>query len=460
MSTKFSEHEAREALITARVHLLLKQPFWGYLATRLMLKDVTNDPSFDFKTAATDGKHLYYNVDFISSLTPDELIFLVAHEVEHVVYCHMDRLNGRNRTLWNAAADFAINAELVDQGIGKMPSIGLYDTKYKGMCAEEIYDVLSKQGCPYCAAEKKKKKKNNNKTKSSKSKTGDKGDKGDKGDNGDNDIDEHDHGDGPSCDHEHDCSEGGEGGSSEGGSDEGGDVCKHYQTLDHHYDIDDLDLTDEEKNDLRSDMMSAVLAAAKSAGTVPLGIQRLINDYTNPRMDWRTLLNLQVTSLYKEDYNWARCSRKTQFSGIYLPGLRDSTSVKAAIAIDASGSMSNDMLADLASEIAGIMGQFNEFTLDVWSFDTQVYNHQVFTQNNIDEFLEYTIEGGGGTTFQCNWDYMRENDILPEQLVVFTDGYDSSDTWGEDDYCDTLFIIHSDPGHQLVNPHGMIAWYE
>ena len=54
MSTKFSEHEAREALITARVHLLLKQPFWGYLATRLMLKDVTNDPSFDFKTAATD----------------------------------------------------------------------------------------------------------------------------------------------------------------------------------------------------------------------------------------------------------------------------------------------------------------------------------------------------------------------------------------------------------------------
>ena len=62
----------KEKLVTARVGLLLKQPFFGNLATRLKLVDASDW----VPTAATDGRNFYYNSDFIDVLTPKETEFL------------------------------------------------------------------------------------------------------------------------------------------------------------------------------------------------------------------------------------------------------------------------------------------------------------------------------------------------------------------------------------------------
>ncbi len=59
----------------------------------------------------------------------------------------------------------------------------------------------------------------------------------------------------------------------------------------------------------------------------------------------------------------------------------------------------------------------------------------------------------------CNWDYMKEHDIMPERFVMMTDGYPGG-TWGDPDYVDTLFLVHGDPGHRLVSPFGVTTWYE
>ena len=129
-----------DKLITARVGLLLKHPFFGNMATRLKLIDASNWCS----TLATDGRNFYYNIGFVDKLTPREAEFGFAHEVLHNVFDHMGRRNSREPQLSNIAADFAVNQILKDEKIGDVPSkIKIFqDNKYRGMSYEEIYDDL------------------------------------------------------------------------------------------------------------------------------------------------------------------------------------------------------------------------------------------------------------------------------------------------------------------------------
>jgi predicted metal-dependent peptidase len=220
-------------------------------------------------------------------------------------------------------------------------------------------------------------------------------------------------------------------------------------------------MTAEERRILTDEIRAAVMQAAKTAGAdkTPGGVRRMLKDLVEPQMDWREILNMQIQSMIKNDFTWSRCSRKSQASGIYLPGTKEDVRVEAAVSIDCSGSMSEEMLRDLLSEVKGIMEQFMDFKLRVWCFDTKVYNEVTFTPDNLDEIDEYDIKGGGGTDFMCNWEYMKENDIMPERFIMMTDGYPCG-SWGDELYCDTLFLIHGDTGRKLVAPFGMTAWYE
>lgn len=385
-----SKEAVLEQLTRARIHLLLQQPFWGTLATRLHLRDATDEDWCP--TAATDGRYFYYNRDFISKLTKQETVFLVAHEVEHCVYDHMDRRGSRNPKAWNAAADYVINWELHENNVGTLPNPttsgvqACFDAKYKGMFAEEVYEILMK------------------------------------------------------------------------------DPNQKFPEFDVHLEPGDgkgEPMTEEERRALGDEIRVAVMQAAKAAGAgmTPAGVRRMLKDLTDPQMDWREILNMKIQSTIRNDFTWSRCSRKSQSSGIYLPGTKEDVKVKAAVAIDCSGSMDDAMLRDLLSETKGIMEQFPDFELDVWCFDTRVYGHVKYTPENIDEIDDYEIKGGGGTDFMCNYTYMKEIELMPERFIMMTDGYPNG-SWGDDSWCDTLFLIHGDPQHRLVAPFGMTAWYE
>jgi predicted metal-dependent peptidase len=67
--------------------------------------------------------------------------------------------------------------------------------------------------------------------------------------------------------------------------------------------------------------------------------------------------------------------------------------------------------------------------------------------------------GGGGTDFMCNWTYMEQEGIAPKKFLMFTDGY-AWDSWGDPDYCDTVFVIHSHHDKNLQAPFGVTAHYE
>ena len=83
----------------------------------------------------------------------------------------------------------------------------------------------------------------------------------------------------------------------------------------------------------------------------------------------------------------------------------------------------------------------------------------MFTGDDGRDITEYDITGGGGTDFDCVYEHMVNESIEPDQLVMFTDGYPYG-SWGDENYCDTLFVIHGDKQRRIESPFGATIHYE
>lgn len=112
--------------------------FYASLATHLV--DVLDE---SIATAATDGKRILWNPDFVARLTDEEVRFVLLHEALHCAHAHFDRLP--LTTEGNEAGDYAINLILSRIDGIKMPKGGLLDQRYKDMAEEEILAELAKR---------------------------------------------------------------------------------------------------------------------------------------------------------------------------------------------------------------------------------------------------------------------------------------------------------------------------
>lgn len=387
--------KAKDALVQARVTMLIKNSFFGNLATRLRL--VNADEWCE--TAATDGRNFYYNSRFINMLRQKEVQFLFGHEVLHCVYDHFGRRGTRDAQLFNIAADFCVNADLKKHRIGEfITSVEcLYDEKYTGWSAEQVYDDLYKNAKTI-----------------------------DIGDLIEQMLDEH----------------------MDGSGEDEGDGNSKRPTL-----------TAEERQAIRDELREAIITAAQScdnAGDLPANVKRMIKDLTSPTLDWRSLIQQQLESTIKSDYTWMRSSRRGWHLDAILPGSDRDKMVDIVVFMDQSGSIDDKMTREQLSEIQGIMEQFTNFRITLGTFDTEVYNVQEYTSDNIVDLIDYKVIGGGGTDFTCMFNYMKANDIEPKRLVVFTDGYPCG-SWGDENYADTLWIIHGNT--KVVPPYGTWAYY-
>ena len=218
-------------------------------------------------------------------------------------------------------------------------------------------------------------------------------------------------------------------------------------------------LSDEERAKIRDEIKEAMLSAAQTseAGNIPLGVRRLIKDLTEPVLNWRELLRLNIESTVKSDFSWMKASRRGWHIDAIMPGMRNDEMIDIAVFIDASGSIDSNMLKDFLSEIQGIMDQFQTFKIHLVTFDTETYNPVTYTSDNLDTICDYEVTGGGGTEFDCIFDYLKREEIEPKRLVVFTDGYPFG-SWGDENYADTLWILHGTK--TIVPPWGQFAYYE
>lgn len=122
--------------------IYLKHPFFASWLTKLPIEEV-DIPSVD--TFATDGKRIMYNRKYAESLDRNDTIFVLLHEVLHIMFLHHTRRHARKPKLWNIACDYAINRVLYDMDFKIRQNI-LLDNKYKDMSAEQIYEQLKKEG--------------------------------------------------------------------------------------------------------------------------------------------------------------------------------------------------------------------------------------------------------------------------------------------------------------------------
>ena len=364
-----------DKIIVARVGLLLRHPFFGNMATRLKIEEGTEWMG----TAATDGRTIFFNRKFFEPLSVKQVEFVIAHEILHNVFDHMGRREGRDPKIFNIAADYCVNGQLVRDRIGDHTIEGItifHDTKYYGMGAEEVYDKI---------------------------------------------FDEMDEKEldqlGQLLDDHIDWGE------------EGKDGKPKYSK--------------EELKQIRDEIREATMQAAQAAGAgnTPASVQRMIKDLTEPKMNWREILRQQIQSTIKNDFSFMRPNRKGWHMNAILPGQQFQETIDIAVSIDMSGSIGDDQAKDFLTEIKGIMQEYQDFKIKVWCFDTKVYNEADFDGYNIDEFDFYQPMGGGGTEFDANWEYMKEHDINPKKFIMFTDGYPWG-SWGDENYCDTVFIIH------------------
>ena len=378
---------ARKIFKDARMKTLVSYPFFGHILLGIDYVETDQVP-----TCGTDGVRYYWNPEFVATLSVDEMIFIHAHEVSHIIYQHFGRAHGRNKRVWNFAGDYAINEHLVKEMIGTTPDDILLDEKYNGMIAEEIYEKLKEEI--------------EQSAKSISEMT-------------DEELEE-----------------------------------MFGNNFDTHFDGTDLNLpkpTAEEIERLKRVCQQSAQTNKGSGNTSSGPLEKIIADAVSEQVNWQDYLREQISSKATSDYSFSKRSKGSLATNFYMPSIIDQPSVNIHIALDTSGSISTAETSTFLGEVKSIIQSYEDFDIDLWSFDTAVHNHKNYKTHCSENFEQYQPMGGGGTDFECNWEYMKEESIVPDQLIVLTDGYPYGG-WGDETYCDTIFVIIND--REIEPPFG------
>ena len=327
-------------------------------------------------TAGTNGKEIIFNPKFLEELSMGELKWVMAHEIMHVANGHIRRQGTRDQKLFNIAADYAIHSILkeFEADSFKMRKDFLYDKKYDGKCAEAIYNELYKE-------------QDSGKDMSDKQTMDDHSQWG-KADKGDGD------------------SKDGEGDPQDGDSSGVGE-----------------DVSPEEWKQRMEN--AAKLAKGKMEGKIPTFLQDMLAKLQPPKKDWRQLL-AEFIQPDITDYSFSPPDKRYSDYECLLPDFSETEETVKNIVffIDISGSMSEDDIRDVYSEVVGAVNQFSTMNGYLGYFDTQVHNFSKF--DDIEDILKNKPHSGGGTEFQVCFEYLNNTDKVEMDdvvgIIVLTDG--------------------------------------
>jgi len=384
------DENARSAITKARAQLILKKPFFGYLATYLEPKEMAN---MAIKTIGTDGKYLYYDPDFVRSLDKETLMGAIAHEVFHCAFGHLWRRGFRDMMRWNIATDIVANEIIKSEGLA-LPDEALFNPSFKGLSAEEAYNKL----------------------------TGDKGSDDDDG--------------------------GGCGGKvSDGDSDNEGRTGSNF---DDHSEWGkkkngkDDGIGNSEINQKWREYASRARQMAKVQGSGAGSLEDMVDELLEPKLNWKELLKQSVVSSVISDYQLSPPSKRHIWRNIYLPSAKKSDAVEVIFAVDTSGSMTTEEIRDALSELKGICEQFSSFTIFYVECDWDIQRVIKLTPYsfNMDEVKK--IRGRGGTRFPVSLifeEVSKKHTGRPDTIIYFTDGYGR--IAGEKPPCPVIWLLCS-----------------
>ena len=368
-----------EKLIKARVILLKERPFFGTLV--LHLRFVEADNEFLKKMIPTMGidkwGRLFFSPDFVDSLSLEELLSVMCHEVHHAVLLHLDRKMSRDERTWNYAADFVIN-EILKQNGFQLGDGWLIDPKYESWYAEEIYEDLRKQQQKVL----------------------------DQMQEGQFDvhvyIDVDNQGKPAQKEGDGQCPD----------TDKGTGSCGFTG--------------DEDKEIPQWDkVLKEAYQYAKQQGKAPLGMERIIEGLTKSQVPWQSIVRKYIVATMPKDYTYFRPHKRSQQAGYYMPNIKREE-IDICVGIDTSGSVSDAEYMEFISELVGLNNTFKgRIKFHIVTCDAAIHTVDDFAQGFDPRKLR--ARGYGGTLFKPVFEHIKEHKRKAKLLIYFTDLYGDQD---------------------------------
>ena len=357
-------HDIEIKLAAARTRLILDKPFLGALALRLPM--VAADPAW-CQTAYSDARHFYYNPEYIDALSMEQAQFVLANQALHCALSHFARRQHRNRFRWEIACDHAINPLLVKDGLLPPPGTVVLES-FEGMTAEEIYPCIDE--------------------------------------NNSDEPEEQPQHEGDGSGEQKEESERGQKPDDQG-KNEG---APRPQPL-----------TASEEESLAAQWQQRLAGAAQQAqqaGKLGGMLGRMVGELMQPKLPWRLLLARYLTQYARDDYSYMRPSRRE--GDMILPSLR-SAQADILVALDTSGSISEQEIDEFMSEINAIKGQLRA-RIVLHACDSKLAETGPWLFEPWDEFrLPKEIAGGGGTDFRPVFEWVARQGREPDLMLYFTD---------------------------------------
>ena len=178
----------------------------------------------------------------------------------------------------------------------------------------------------------------------------------------------------------------------------------------------------QERND--GEWQTAVAAAANAAklqGKLPAGLERLLSEVLDPKVDWREHIQaLFARKIGSGSYDWRRPDRRMIVQDIYSPGRSGFGAEFVVVGIDTSGSITQRELDMFMSEVSGILEDIKPKRLSVVMCDARI--NAVHELDGPADLRDIKLVGGGGTDFRPVFKWIEEQGGTPDALVYLTDG--------------------------------------
>jgi predicted metal-dependent peptidase len=360
-----------QRLQKAVIDIMANQKYMA-LAGIMMIgnRRVEDDPK-KCPTAYTNGKDEVYGRAFVDSLNDPQLRFLILHENYHKLYRHLTTwqwMYKEQAQLANMACDYVINVKLVDDNTDGF-------AKMDGPLVMGCFDIKYRGW--------------------------------------------------DSAQVYNDLKKQGQGGGQGKGQGKGTGFDEHGWD-------DAEEMSAQDKQALAREIDEAVRQGALMAGKLGSGGNRDITDLLQPQVDWREVLRdfVQATCQGSDYSTWRKPNRRYIGMGSYMPSGISESIGEIIVAIDTSGSIGGRELSVFLSEVKSVADTVHPEAIRILYWDTQVCGDERYVGEETERIVQSTKpKGGGGTMVECVPQYIQDNQIKAQAVIVLTDGY-LGGSWG------------------------------
>ena len=379
-----------------RINFLFNHPFLSVLALSIdsEFKENINGPFL------TDGFKITIDTSKLEKYSKDEITYLYAHTLLHIVLKHPYRQKTRDKYIWNQACDVVINNILSTfENVGTRPADEVLDLTLNDKCVEEVYEILYKK-------------------KEELSKT----------------I-----------------------------PDENGKIESNAYDKSK-LDLDEVLTKSEKTNQEKLDgIIIQTLSLAKKSSNLYEGMSVEIDTLIKPEIDLHDVLKeYLISSFFEKQISYERPNKRFIDRGIYMPGTKKlNDNLNIFVALDSSSSVSLDEYKKFLGIVSEIAESFYEYKIDILPFDLKVRSEYIISFDSFNPLSNKELlipKSNGGTSFDELLRYLKKSSEIRNDslLIALTDGdFEMSESL----LCNTLFIISNKKNLRKFEQHGRVIQF-